>query len=89
MHQISFVHSFSNSRHVDSGAGVISFVDAPSGATGGGNDKVIVENGTTITTDYTLGTTFGSTCNGLSAGPITINAGVTLTIPTGSVYTVV
>ena len=71
------------------GAGVISFVDAPSGATGGGNDKVIVENGTTITTDYTLGTTFGSTCNGLSAGPITINAGVTLTIPTGSVYTVI
>ena len=71
------------------GAGVLSYVDPPSGATGGGSGKVIVENGTTITTNYTLGTTFGATCNGLSAGPITINAGVTLTIPSGSVYTVV
>ena len=71
------------------GAGNISYVDAPSGATGGGSDKVIIENGTAITTDYTVGTTFGSTCNAGSFGPITINAGVTLTIPSGSVYTVV
>ena len=71
------------------GAGTISYVDAPSGATGGGSDKVIIENGTTITTNYTLGTTFGATCNGGSFGPITINAGVTFTIPSGSVYTVV
>ena len=71
------------------GAGVLSYVDAPSGATGGGNDKVIIENGTTITTNYTIGTTFGATCNAGSFGPITINAGVTVTIPSGSVYTVV
>ena len=71
------------------GAGVISYTDAPSGATGGGSDKVVIENGTTITTNYTIGTTFGSTCNAGSFGPITINAGVTLTIPSGSVYTVV
>ena len=71
------------------GAGVLSYVDAPSGATGGGSDKVIIENGTTITTNYILGTTFGATCNAGSFGPITINAGVTLTIPSGSVYTVV
>jgi len=71
------------------GAGVLSYVDAPSGATGGGSDKVIIENGTAITTNYTIGTTFGSTCNAGSFGPITINAGVTLTIPSGSVYTVV
>ena len=71
------------------GTGVLSYVDAPSGATGGGTDRVIMENGTTITTDYTIGTTFGATCNGGSFGPITINAGVTLTIPSGSVYTVV
>ena len=71
------------------GAGVLSYVDAPSGATGGGSDKVIVENGTTITTNYTIGTSFGATCNAGSFGPITINAGVTLTIPSGSVYTVV
>mgnify|MGYP003116880809 CR=1 FL=1 len=71
------------------GAGVLSYVDAPSGATGGGSDKVIIENGATITQDYTIGTTFGATCNAGSFGPITINAGVTLTIPSGSVYTVV
>ena len=71
------------------GAGVLSYVDAPSGATGGGSDKVIIENGTNVTQDYTIGTTFGSTCNAGSFGPITINAGVTLTIPSGSVYTVV
>jgi len=72
------------------GAGVLSFVDqSGGGAVGGGSDKVIIENGTTITTNYTIGTEFGSTCNAGSFGPITINAGVTLTIPSGSAYTVV
>ena len=71
------------------GAGVLSYVDPPASATGGGTDKVIYENGTNITTNYTIGTSFGATCNAGSFGPITINAGVTLTIPSGSVYTVV
>ena len=72
------------------GGGVLSFVDqSGGGAVGGGSDKLFIENGTTMTTNYTLGTEFGATCNALSAGPITINAGVTLTIPSGSVYTVV
>ena len=72
------------------GSGVLSFVDqSGGGAVGGGSDKVVIENGTTITTNYTIGTTFGATCNAGSFGPITINAGVTLTIPSGSVYTVV
>ena len=72
------------------GSGVLSFVDqSGGGAVGGGSDKLFMENGTTMTTDYTIGTEFGATCNALSAGPITINAGVTLTIPSGSVYTVV
>ena len=71
------------------GAGVLSYVDPPASATGGGSDKVFYENSTTVTQNYTIGTTFGSTCNAGSFGPITINAGVTLTIPSGSVYTVV
>ena len=73
------------------GAGVLSFGDVATsgGATGGGNDKVFQENSPTVTTNYTIGTTFGATANALSAGPITINAGVTVTIPSGSVYTVV
>ena len=72
------------------GAGVLSYVDqSGGGAVGGGSDKLFMENGTTMTTNYTIGTEFGATCNALSAGPITINAGITLTIPSGSVYTVV
>ena len=72
------------------GGGTLSFVDqSGGGAVGGGSDKLFMENGTTMTTNYTLGTEFGATCNALSAGPITINAGITLTIPSGSVYTVV
>ena len=72
------------------GGGTLSFVDqSGGGAVGGGSDKLFMENGTTMTTNYTIGTEFGATANALSAGPITINAGVTLTIPSGSVYTVV
>ena len=52
------------------------------GATGGGGDKVFLENGTTVTTSYTITTTY----NALSVGPISINAGVTITVPSGSVW---
>ena len=47
------------------------------GATGGGADQVFVENGVTVTTNYTLTTNY----NAESVGPITINSGVTVTIP--------
>lgn len=47
------------------------------GATGGGGDEVFVENGVTVTTNYTLST--GK--NAESVGPITINAGITVSIP--------
>jgi len=47
------------------------------GATGGGGDEVFVENARTVTTNYTLST--GKSAE--SVGPITINASVTVTIP--------
>lgn len=47
------------------------------GATGAGSDEVFMENGTTVTTSYTL--TTGK--NAASVGPITINSGITVTIP--------
>lgn len=50
------------------------------GATGGGADEVFVENAQTVTTNYTI--TAGR--NAHSAGPITINDGVTVTVPDGS-----
>jgi hypothetical protein len=55
------------------------------GATGGSSDDIFYENGQTVTTNYTLST--GK--NAMSAGPITINAGVTVTVPSGASWVVV
>ena len=68
----------------------ISWADAAGGgAVGGSTDKIFMENGQTVTTNYTIGTEFGAACNALSAGPITINSGVTVTIDSGDYWTIV
>ena len=48
------------------------------GATGAGGDQVFYENELTVTTNYTLTTSR----NAMSTGPITINSGITVTVPT-------
>ena len=63
--------------------------EAGAGATGGGTNKIFWENGTTIDTDYTVGTSFGAACNAMSAGPITINTGKTVTVDAGDTWTIV
>ena len=55
------------------------------GATGGGTDQIFYQNGQTVTTDYTI--TAGQ--NAGSFGPISINSGVTVTVPTGSTWSIV
>lgn len=55
------------------------------GATGAGGDAVFLENGQTVTTSYTL--TTGR--NAVSAGPITINSGAIVTIPSGANWSIV
>jgi len=55
------------------------------GATGGSSDDIFYENGQTVTTNYTL----TANKNAMSAGPITINAGVTVTVPSGASWVVV
>jgi len=55
------------------------------GATGGGNDDIFYENGQNVTTNYTI--TNGK--NAMSAGPITINSGVTVTVGAGETWTVI
>jgi hypothetical protein len=55
------------------------------GAKGGTGNPVVFENDKTVTASYTI--TSGK--NALSAGPMTIADGVTLTIPDGSTYTIV
>ena len=55
------------------------------GATGGGADQVFYENDQTVTTNYTIETNR----NAMSAGNITVNGGVTVTVPSGSRWVVV
>ena len=55
------------------------------GATGGGNDTVFFLNSNTVTANYTITSGY----NALSAGPITINANVTVNISNGANWVVV
>ena len=55
------------------------------GATGGGADQVFVLNDQYVTVNYTIPT--GK--NASSAGPITINTGVEVTVPTDSTWVIV
>jgi hypothetical protein len=63
------------------GGGNLSFTTA------GGNSTTegLYEMANTISTNYTIGT--GN--NAISAGPIAIDTGITVTIPTGSVWSIV
>ena len=54
------------------------------GATGGGSDAIFYENGQTVTTDYTI----TSATNAMSTGPLTINSGISVTVPSGSRWVV-
>jgi hypothetical protein len=53
-------------------------------ARGGNSDQVFFENGTTVTANYTL--TTGK--NAISIGPITVNSGVSVTVPSGQRWVV-
>ena len=60
-------------------------VSIGNGATGGGGDTIFVQNGQTVTTDYTIPVGI----NAMSTGPISINSGVTVTISAGSVWAII
>lgn len=55
------------------------------GATGAGTNAVFFENDQTVTAAYTI--TAGK--NAISAGPVTIASGVTVTVPSGSTWVIV
>ena len=55
------------------------------GAVGGGNDQVFYENDQTVTQDYTI--TAGK--NAMSAGPVTVQSGVVVTVGSGQSWPVV
>jgi len=54
------------------------------GATGGGSDEIFVENGQVVTTSYAI----PANKNAMSTGPITINAGATVTVTAGARWVV-
>jgi hypothetical protein len=54
------------------------------GATGAGGDQVFVENEQNVSTSYTITTNK----NAMSTGPITIDSGATVTVPSGSRWVV-
>jgi hypothetical protein len=66
------------------GAGNLSWGLA-GGALGGGADQVFYENDQTVTNNYTI----TSNKNAMTAGPVTINSGVTVTVPSGSTWVIV
>lgn len=55
------------------------------GATGGSGNQVFFENDQTISADYTI----PSTKNAGTFGPITVDSGITVTVSTGSTWTIV
>ena len=63
----------------------ISIAGGGGGAVGTGTDKVFYENDIGVSQSYTI--TTGK--NAMSAGPITLAANVVVTIPNGSVWSVV
>ena len=69
-------------------SGVMSWGTA-GGAAGGGTDKVFYENSPNVTENYIIGDNFGATANAMSAGPITVASGKTVTVGAGEVWTVV
>jgi len=64
---------------VSNGTDIIPAITGLGGATGGGADEVFNENQLIVTTSYTLST--GKSA--MSVGPITVNSGVVVTIPSG------
>jgi hypothetical protein len=60
-------------------------VSIGNGATGGGGDTIFVQNGQTVNNSYSIPVGI----NAMSTGPIAIASGVTVTIPSGSVWAII
>jgi|GEM_PF-3222020 len=66
-------------------AEIVGLAKSSGGAQGGGSDEVFYLNDQTVTSDYTI----PDKKNAMSAGNITINDNVTVTIPDGSHWVIV
>ncbi len=79
----------SNGQVLKSDGTDIAWADAAAGATGAGSDKIFWENGTTVTQSYTIAGNASTAKNAMSAGPITINDSVVVTIGANQTWTIV
>jgi hypothetical protein len=66
-------------------ASIVELSGGGGGAKGGGSDDVFYENSQTVTANYTLTTAK----NAMTAGPVSIDAGVTVTVPAGASWVIV
>ncbi len=69
---------------VNTGATAVEWGDG-GGATGGGTDKIFYNNGQTVTTAYTV----PSGENAMSAGPVSVNSGINVTLTGTSEWVIV
>jgi hypothetical protein len=76
---------YNTTNNLFEGYGASAWGSLGGGATGGAGNQVFIENDQTVTVDYTI----PSTKNAGTFGPITIDTGVTVTVSTGSTWTVV
>ena len=76
---------YNTTNNLFEGYGASAWGSLGGGATGGGGNQVFFENDQTVTVDYTI----PSTKNAMTAGPVTIDTGITVTVDTGSTWTVV
>ena len=80
-----FVLAGSSAVFAWNGSDFIKIAGGGGGATGGGTDQIFYNNGQTVTTNYSI----PSGDNSGTFGPVSVASGVTVTVPTGSVWTVV
>lgn len=76
---------FNSTTNQFEGYGASSWGSLGGGATGGSGNQAFFENDQTVTANYTI----PATKNAGTFGPITIDTGVTVTVSTGSTWTVV
>lgn len=77
------VNTYDGKLYTKKDDGTASVVELGAGPTGA--DGAILENKNSITANYTLSTNY----NGVSAGPVTIDSGVVVTVPSGASWVIV
>lgn len=81
----SFVGHSGKSVSVNSSETGLEFIEPVAGAKGAGTNKIFWENDQNVTDSYTI--TAGQ--NAMSAGPVTVDSGIVVTVSTGSTWTIV